>query len=132
MLFETLKQSFVFLGGLYFGLIIGIVYEILNYIFKFSQKKIFVFLKDIIFSILFTFLFIFCLQKVNYGEFRIFILLSYFVGFLLERLSLGYLVDFLINKLYNLLKLIGNKLLKNKFIKRCLGKSERKESQDII
>ena len=132
MLFETLKQSFVFLGGLYFGLIIGIVYEILNYIFKFSQKKFFVFLKDIIFSILFTFLFIFCLQKVNYGEFRIFILLSYFVGFLLERLSLGYLVDFLINKLYNLLKLIGNKLLKNKFIKRCLGKSERKESQDII
>ena len=132
MLFETLKQSYVFLGGLYFGLIIGIVYEILNYIFKFSKKKFFLFFKDILFSILFTSLFIFCLLKVNYGEFRLFVLLSYFVGFILERLSLGYLVDFLINKLYNFLKLVGSKLLKNKFIKRCLGKNERKESQNSI
>lgn len=130
MLFETLKQSYVFLGAIYFGLLLGIVYEILNFFLK-KKNKIFTFLKDLLFSLSATFLFIVCLKLVNYGEFRLFILLAFIVGFIVERLTIGFIVSKVIEFTCKFLKIVYNTLLKNKFLKRCL-KGDRRTSEKNI
>lgn len=129
MLFESLKHIFLFLGALYFGLICGIIKEIFNFILNLlKNKKVFIFLFDFIFIILFSFLFIFCLNIVNYGEFRVFLLISFILGYFIERKSLGNLVDFLIKKIYNFLKIIVNKIRNLKIFKRMFN-YDRKSSK---
>ena len=130
MLFETLKQSYLFLGAIYFGLILGIVYEILIFFFK-NKNKFFSIAKDLIFSLLATFLFITCLKLVNYGEFRFFILIAFIVGFIIERLTIGFIVSKTIEFTCKFLKLVYNKLMKNKFLKRCLKGDGRTSEKNI-
>lgn len=130
MLFETLKQSYVFLGALYFGLICGIGYEILHF-FLGKKNKICVWIRDILFSFLSTILFIFCLKLVNYGEFRLYILFAFIVGFILERTTIGFLVEKIIQIACKFFSLVYNKLMKSKFIKRCFG-NDRRKSKEII
>lgn len=124
MLFETLKQSYVFLGAIYFGLILGIFYEILR-VFLNYKSKIFIYIKDILFSLLSTILFIICLKIVNYGEFRLYILFAYIVGFILERTTIGFLVEKLIQIICKFIRIVYNKLMKSKFLRRCFGHDGR-------
>lgn len=132
MLFETLKQSYVFLGAMYFGILLGVCFEILNFCAKILKKtKLVLFLRDLIFSLIATFLFIICTNVVNYGEFRLYIFLAFIVGFILEKISIGYLVAFLIEKLYNFLKFIYKKITKLKFFKRCMSNDETKSQNNL-
>lgn len=122
MLFETLKQSYIFLGCLYFGLIAGILKEVSVFVINlFKKNKIITFIIDLIYMLVFSLLFILCINIVNYGEFRVYLLLGYILGYILERKSLGFLVDFIIKKIYTFIKFIYNKLIKIKFIKRIIG-----------
>lgn len=130
MLFETLKQSYIFLGALYFGLILGTIYEIISFFFK-NKKKFFVLIKDFLFSVVATILFVICLKLVNYGEFRLYIFLAFVVGFILERTTIGFLVEKLMQIICKFFQLVYNKLMKNKFFKRCLSNDGRK-SKEII
>ena len=131
MLFESLKKIYIFLGAIYFGLLCGIVRDLCLFIFNLTKKnKIVSFILDLVFSIIGTFLFIICLNVVNFGEFRIYLLLSYLLGYLIERKSLGFLVDFIFKKLYNFLTKVFKKLGSTKFVKRLLV-YDRKTSKNI-
>jgi len=67
-----------------------------------------------------------CLNIVNFGEFRIFVLVSFVIGFIIEQRNLGFLVDFVFKKIYNFFGKIIKKLSKTKFIKRIFGLDSRK------
>ena len=131
MLFESLKQIYIFLGTLYFGLLCGISKDLCLFILKLvKNNKIVNFILDVVFSLIATILFIICLNVVNFGEFRIYLLLTYILGFILERKTLGYIVDFIFEKIYNLINKIIKKLINTKFFKRILG-NDRKTSKNI-
>lgn len=122
MLFETLKQSYIFLGTIYFGLLTGIIKNAINLIIKtFKNNKVITFILDLVFMLIFSIMFIFCINIVNFGEFRIYLLLGYICGFVLELKTLGFLVDFVLKKIYTFIKFIYKKLLSFKFFKRILG-----------
>ena len=130
MLFESLKQSYIFFGAIYFGLLAGIFRDLTIFIFNLLKKnKVVSIILDFIFSIGFSLLFIICLNVVNFGEFRIYLLLSYIFGFILERKTLGFLVDFIFEKIYNFIVKIIKKLSNLKFFKRILG-NDRKTSKN--
>ena len=57
------------------------------------------------------------------------LLLSYIFGFILERKTLGFLVDFIFEKIYNFIVKIIKKLSNLKFFKRILG-NDRKTSKN--
>jgi len=131
MLFETLKQSFLFLGSLYFGLILGIIKEIFLFLLKIlKDNKNIRFIFDFLFLIISAILFIICLNLINYGEFRLFLLAIFILGYLIERKSIGYLLDFLFQKIYNLIVNFINKLKNTKLFKRIFY-SDRKSSKEI-
>jgi len=99
------------------GFILGVIYELSNFIKKF--KKIFVIqiILDIVISISFSAIFILMLNLINYGQFRLFLLLGYTIGFIMERITLSKLFAkcgfFVYNNVVNLLK---------KFSKSKLGR----------
>lgn len=131
MLFESLKQIYIFLGTLYFGLFSGISKDLCLFILKLvKNNKIVNFILDVVFSLIATILFVICLNIVNFGEFRIYLLLTYIFGFILERKTLGYIVDFIFEKIYNLINKIIKKLINTNFFKRILG-NDRKTSKNI-
>jgi len=122
MLYETLKQSYIFLGTIYFGLITGIIKNAINLIINACKNnKVITFILDLIFMIIFSFMFIICINIVNFGEFRLYLLLGYIIGFILEIKTLGFLVDFVLKKIYTFIKFIYKKLLTIKIFKRIVG-----------
>ena len=132
MLFETLKQSYIFLGCIYFGIILGIFYDITKFIVKLlKNNKVVQFIFDIIFSVFFVLMFFVCLNIVNFGEFRFFVLISYILGFVIEQKSLGFLVDFCFQKIYNFLRKIFIKLSKTKLFKKVFSIESRKSKNNI-
>ena len=122
MLFETLKQSYIFLGSIYFGLLLGIIKNVINLIIKvFKNNKIITFILDLLFMLILGFLFIICINVINFGEFRVYLLVGFISGFILEIKTLGFLVDFVLKKIYTFIKFLVKKLLKFKIIKRIIG-----------
>ena len=111
MLYETLKQGVIFLSMLYFGILGGVLYEIKQMVARpFYKNKIISIVLDIAFCVILCFLFLFSVHFTNYGEIRLFILFSFFLGFLIERISIGTMLakffSFLYNKLARLIKKI--------------------------
>ena len=132
MLFETLKHGYIFLGCVYFGILLGIVCDLLKSILTIlKHSKIFQIVFDILFSFLAVVLFFVCLNFVNIGEFRIFVLISFVFGFLIEQKTLGFLVDFVFKKVYNFLCLICSKIKQTKFFKRITGFDKRKSKKIV-
>lgn len=122
MLFESLKQGYIFFGSVYFGLIIGIIYDFCKFNVRLlKNKNVAQIIFDCFFSIAFVLLFFMCLNVVYFGEFRLFVLISFILGFVLEQKSLGFLVDFIIKKLYNFFIVVFKRILKIKFIRRMFN-----------
>lgn len=121
MLYETLLQSKIFLCTMYFGLICGILLTVkkgLDRLFK--NNKVIVIITDIILFIIATLLFLICINVFNYGEFRLYELLSFVVGIVLEQISLNKLVEKTLHLLYNLLCKLITKLKKTKIFGKVL------------
>lgn len=132
MLFETLKHIYIFLGCVYFGICLGIIYNFFNFILTTAKHNKFLqILFDIIFSAISVLMFFVCLNIVNFGEFRFFVLVSFVFGFFVEQKTLGFLVDFLFKKVYNFLCIGFEKLKKTKLFKRITG-FDRRKSKKII
>ncbi len=109
MLFSSsiLGNSCIFM--IYVGLLVGIVYEICVCVRKILLSNIAITICcDIVFGIILVFAFFFGINYCNYGQFRVFLLISYLFAFWLERTTIGFLVAKLINFIYNQ----GRKLLK--------------------
>ena len=110
MLYETLKHGVIFLSMLYFGILGGILYEWKVLIVKLLQKKWTQRISDILFCVVLAVLFFLSAQFTNYGEIRAFLLFSFFLGFLLERISIGFWLAKLTKFLYNKLVLLFERI----------------------
>lgn len=65
---------------------------------------------DIIFVLIATVVFVVGLQFCNYGQFRLFLLINYIFGFVLQKISIGDLVAKFFKLIYNLvIKITKNK-----------------------
>lgn len=93
LLYETLSHPLIFLIIFSIGLSSGLVFDLRNYInFLFLNKKFISIILDILACLIICFILFISNLKFNYGEFRFFILLAFFSGFLIQRLTLGIFV----------------------------------------
>lgn len=85
-----------------FGLIAGIVYGI-GYFFRMltNFNKIFTVLVDILVTIIAGILFVYCMFVINDGIIRVYNVISFFLGFAIERISIGNLFANISSLLYN-------------------------------
>lgn len=95
------------------GLILGVLYGILNLFSVVKKNFIFQIIADIIFSITGLIVFIVFINIINMGEFRLFLLIGYALGFILERITLGKLFAKGFKKMYNWLIMILKKFAKS-------------------
>lgn len=105
MLYETLSQSSIFLyltlGGFFSGFFLDIK-NILHLIFK--KNKIFSHIFDFFAVIFVLFLFYLINLKINYGEIRLFSIISFFLSLLIERFFSINILAKPIVKCYNKIK----------------------------
>jgi len=102
MLYETLKHGVIFLSMLYFGLVGGVFYEIKSLCFKPLEKNAFLtIILDTVFFVILALLFFVAIQFTNYGEIRFFLFISFFLGFFLERITIGSMLAKFFKVLYN-------------------------------
>lgn len=83
------------------GISIGVVYGILNAFSTIKKMYLLQIVVDIVFCIVSVIIFILAVNIINWGEFRIFLLIGYALGFTLERITLGKLFAKAFPKVYN-------------------------------
>lgn len=114
MLFETICQWQIFLSVFYFGLICGMFLELKILIGKQITFKLFNTLLDIFYCVICGFLFIKSVNLFNYGEFRLYLLISFCLGIVIEHKSVGFLLEKVFIFIYNLVTKMFSKLKKFK------------------
>ena len=121
MLYESLLQGKTFLVVLYFGIVAGVLLTIKKIIDRpLKKSKIFITLSDIFYMLICSLLFLLTKTKFCYGEFRLFELIAFFMGILLQQFSLNNLVEKILHMLYNLFVKVTNKLKKIKLFGKIL------------
>lgn len=73
----------------FFGFVLGIIYGLLNILSTIKRQLFIQIVSDISFSIVSIIIFIFSINKINMGEIRLFLIIGYISGFIIERISLG-------------------------------------------
>jgi len=72
-----------------FGILLGVIYGILN-ICNFIKQHLFTqIFADIFFSLMAIITFLILINKINMGEIRLFLIIGYILGFIIERITLG-------------------------------------------
>ena len=84
------------------GILIGMVYGILNIFSTIKKTIVLQIISDLIFSFAFYTTLLAIINIINMGEFRIFLVVGYLLGYTVERITLGKLFAKLIKKMYNL------------------------------
>ena len=93
MFLDNLSNNMRFCVFVYVGLMVGIVCEIASFCVKLSKNNgVIRSFFDILIAIFGCFVMIFCINSVGNGYFRLFFLLGFALGLVLERVSLGFLV----------------------------------------
>ena len=95
-----MKLEFSFL---ILGVIIGVIYEMLQQVLKVKHKYITTIITDTLFYFMSGIIFINLCNKLNYGIFRIYLLILLIAGFVIERKTIGKLFAKLFFMIYNLL-----------------------------
>ena len=114
MFFETLLQSKIFLCTMYFGILGGICLTAIKMLQKVFSKKVFVIVGDILLSLVFAVLFLSCINIFNFGCFRLYELIGFVLGIVLEQISLNNLVEKFLNLIYTLTRKFCQRLKKSK------------------
>ena len=115
MLFETLLQGKIFLCCLYFGILCGIVLGIKNLVdLTFKKNKFVLIITDIAFLSISAILFVICINVFNFGEFRLFELLAFALGIVIEQKTINNLVEKFLILIYNFFTKILCKLKQTK------------------
>lgn len=101
-----------FLILLLIGFGIGLIYGILNITQKLKRIYILQIIVDIVFCLISTIIFLLVINFINMGEFRLFLLIAYLIGFTIERITLGKIFakgyKFVYNKIKHFNKKIAN------------------------
>ena len=102
MLYESLSQPIIILCILAIGIACGMIFDVGKFInYFFNQNK---FTKQLILSfctILSAVLLFIVNLQVNYGRFRVYILLLFTISFIVERYTIGKLWTKALEKCYN-------------------------------
>ena len=104
-----------FLIILLVGLVIGAIYGLLNLPMIIKKHRILQIISDLLFSLIAYFTFLILINIINMGEFRLFLLIGYILGFVIERITIGKLFAKGFKKVYNMLKLLIKKFAVSKF-----------------
>ncbi len=115
MLYETLLQANIFLSIMYFGIICGLCYEIFN-LFKIKNYVLNI-IKDFVFMLVFSCIFILSVNIFCFGEFRFYTILAFLVGFFVERKTIGKFVALFLKLVYNIYVKAVAKLKSSKILK---------------
>lgn len=103
-----------------FGIIIATIYNLLN-ICNYVKIRMFnQIIVDIIIFVIGTLTFIILINKINMGDIRLFLLIGYLLGIIIEQITLGKLFAKIIKKVYNKIHNWVNLLKNNKIIKGLL------------
>ena len=95
-----LKDFSIMLG---IGFCLGIIYGILNIFSTIKHNFPIQIIIDLIFSVISFSTFLIMVNIINMGEFRLFLLEGYVIGFIFERITLGKLFAKGFKKVYNLI-----------------------------
>ena len=101
MLYPTVNQPIVILAMFFTGLACGLIFEIFRFLTFLSgndkiSKNFFDFL-----AVIFSFVLFFIVNlAVNYGQFRVYVILIFLIGFAVEEIILKILWTKLIEKCY--------------------------------
>jgi hypothetical protein len=128
MLYETLRQSVITLGMLYFGILGGVLFELKDIVqMPFKTNKFLKIIIDALSCFLLSLVFLFAVNFTNYGEIRLYIIFSFLLGFLLERISIGILVAKGAKFLYNRFIMLLSKIKMPKWLTKKESISEREK-----
>ena len=121
MLYETLSQPLIILSILGIGILAGLLFDAGTFVtYFFNKNKVVRQITYFVQTILSAFLLFYINLLVNYGRFRIYILLVFTLSFILERITIGKLWTKLLDKCYNTIVKFKGKLKRN-------GKQEPKQ-----
>lgn len=115
MIVSNIFQMKSFCIMLFLGLLLGLIYGILNITNSIKEQLIFRIISDLLFSISYTLIFIIAINKVNLGQIRLYLIVGYIIGFVIERITLGKLFAKGYKNVYNLLIKGFNKFKQTKF-----------------
>ena len=118
MLYETLSQPQIVLFVVLFGFLSGIIFDLQKLFKKSIKNRFFDFFSSFFCVFLTILIYFFVNLKLNYGEFRFYILLMFFLSLAFERLFIGNLLENLLRKWYNKLTEKIKKGYENKIRKR--------------
>jgi hypothetical protein len=125
LLYETLTQPAVFFIILVIGIACGIIFDLRSYIvFLCANNKVVTIILDILSVLLSSIIFYLCVLGLNFGEFRFYIVLSFLLGILLERFTLGLFVAKISSWCYNKFKMLISKVFHGR-------KNEKKDLKDF-
>lgn len=111
MLYETLFQTQIFFLLVYFGLLCGIFMELKILIcHALKNNKIVKFILDISFMLLCALVFVYAKNLACYGEFRLYLLVGFVLGVILEHISIGFLVEKFFKLMYNVFKKVFRRM----------------------
>ena len=80
-------KDFTIMFGI--GLLLGIIYGIINIPTHIKKNLSLQIINDLSFCIITTSVFLIAINIINFGQFRAFLLLGYALGFLIERITIG-------------------------------------------
>ena len=85
------------------GFLMGIIYGFINNFFTIKKFYLLQILSDILIIVINFTVFFIAVISINYGQIRLFLILGYTIGTILERITLGKLFAKGYKKVYNLL-----------------------------
>lgn len=90
MTFYVTNQNYVVLCLFVIGVVIGVVYDIFNIKREiFGKKLIFYYLDDLLFSFIYTTIFVFAIFLTNYGYVRWYEIASALIGFIIYKSTIS-------------------------------------------
>lgn len=102
LLYETLSQPIIFIIALFIGMGSGLIIDLRHYVyFLCNNNKIVGVVLDLIATLLCCFIFFCLVLNFNFGEMRLYLIISFVCGLLIERFSLGLIVAKLSRLCYN-------------------------------
>lgn len=110
----------------FYGIISGCVYSLMHFFVELFNKKAFLYIiTDIISSVLAGIIFVYCIINECSGIIRLYTICAFLFGILIVIISVGNLLDFLAQTIYNKI----NKKAKGIKQKRKMKKEDANESR---
>lgn len=99
-----MTQIYVFIECLFCGICVGIIYDLFAFLNFFIKNRIFTAIKDFSLMAILFILFVITAVIFEFPSFRLYMFIGCVLGLLIYIKSFHSMLDFFINKVYNLIK----------------------------